>query len=87
MGKYGLSGRLVEYFSCSKSFLSAVQQAMVWAIFKNTESEWLHPQTELHKQHSSPGNTSMLGPPIEVSHHFRKSNKLLLWIQILTLPL
>lgn len=34
MGKYSLSGRLVEHFSCSESFLSAVQPAVLWAIFK-----------------------------------------------------
>lgn len=38
IGKYGLSGRPVEHFSCSESSLSAVQPAMVRAIFKITES-------------------------------------------------
>ena len=34
MGKYSLSARLVEHFSCSESFLPAIQQAVFWAIFK-----------------------------------------------------
>lgn len=34
MGNYSLSGRWVEHFSCSESFLSAVQPAVLWAIFK-----------------------------------------------------
>lgn len=39
IGKHGLSGRLVEHFSCCESSLSAVQPAMVRAIFKITESQ------------------------------------------------
>lgn len=39
IGKHGLSGRPVEHFSCSESSLSAVQPAMVRAIFKITESQ------------------------------------------------
>lgn len=88
MGKYSLSGRLVENFSCSESFLPAIQQAVLWAIFKIC---WEPVTACAHRQgcHSALLVMLLCLSPLQKYHvaWYRKSNELLPWVQILSLTL
>lgn len=76
IGKYGLSGKPVEHFSRSGVLFQLFSQPWSGPFSRSLRaSEWLCP-------HSPPARLC-LGSS-ELPCHFRKSNELPLWVQILT---